>query len=56
MRRLKHFLTSEQYLQHVLTHWKKWGEINGGLRKAIEDLLTENARLRRLLAQQNQNS
>jgi hypothetical protein len=37
---------AREYLERVLTHWVEWERHNGGLHKAIRDILEENMRLK----------
>lgn len=35
----------QEYLEHVLNHWEAFCKVNGGLAKAIEEMLKINAAL-----------
>ena len=39
-------MNAREYLESVLNHWKEWERHNGGLHKAIQEILDENMRLK----------
>lgn len=39
-------VNAREYLESVLNHWKEWERHNGGLHKAIREILDENMKLK----------